>query len=249
MKTLHLSIRIDRTDEYYYPPRDGITVILRVILEKLQYNIVKLIMAEEVARKTKKVHCHVHAQINIPQDSKTYKSLAQKIIREINKQDKSYLHEPLVLPPRQFSISEKQVKDILRFMRYPLKDQEDLSGVYSIGYDDDPYELEIQRRLAFEERIKAIAEWEKSQKKKDTENNTFQELVDYLRYHAPIETSLPDYEFSRTSLERIGTKIVTFYRIYKKGKLPFNIDKILFRYLLHQQIASDREIFQMMSRT
>lgn len=242
MSILHLGIRIDKTDDYYYPIRDSITPILRILNENVNYLIRKLIMCEETARKTGKVHCHIHVQCQVPPNSKVYKSFSQKLIRELEKQV-----EVASLPPRQFSVSSKPVKDSLRFMRYPLKDQPNLDAVIYMGYDEN--QIEIQRCLAFEERQSAIAQWDLKEKKKNEENSTFDELCIYLSYSCPVDISHLEYKFEKCILERLGSKIVTFYRVYKKSKLPFNLDKILFRYLLTKGIADDLEIFQMMSRT
>lgn len=219
MSILHLSIRIDRTEDYYYPPREGITPILRILIEKCKYQVKKLIMAEEKARKTQKIHCHIHVQLQVPPDSKTYKSFSQKFIREIQPKGTPTPGIPTyMLPPRQFSISSKPVKDILRFMRYPLKDQQDCTNVYQLGYTDE--QLEIQRCLAFEERQKAISIWDLKEKKVKEENDTFEQLKAYLDIHAPIDpASLIDQNFNpkdKLDLERLGSKIIDFYRHKKK---------------------------------
>ncbi len=239
----HLSVRIDNTKDHYYPPRDSISIFLRILIEKCNYLIKKLIMCEEISRKTKKEHCHIHIEYEVPLGERVFKSISQKIIRELE----TNKGEVATLPPRQFSIATKEVKDKDRFMRYPLKDQEDLSNTLQIGYDEN--DLEIMRALAFEERQVKIASWEKTNKKKEEENSTFEELCDYLTYSCPIDISHLEYQFERYILERLGCKIVCFYRVYKKSKLPFNLDRILFRYLLYKGIATDLEIFQMMSRT
>lgn len=242
MSIFHLSVRIDKTDNYYYPPRDSISIILRILIEKCKFIIKRLVMCEETARITKKVHCHIHLEYLVPESSKVFKSLSQKIKSELAKDN---IEEVATLPPRQFSILSKLVKDVARFMRYPLKDQPDTSNTYCIGISET--DLEIQRILAVEERQKAIAQFEKNNKKKEEENNTFQELVDYLTIYCPIDNSLLENTISLVDLERIGCKIIRFYKVNKKGKLPFNIDRIIFRYLLVKDLISEVDLFHMMS--
>lgn len=234
----YLSIRMDEHPGYYYPPIHGIGRVLG-LLGTLNYTIEAVVMAPEVARRTGKPHCHCHVRYKVG-DGRYYKSLNTKLVRML--EDDQYEE---LLKPKSYSISTKTIDDPERFMRYPLKDQNDLGKVVYLGYTKQ--QIETQRLLATEERAMKIASYEKKLKSHAEEEATWTQLCDYLKVQLVIHTD-ENYSFDYSVIERLGVLIVRFYRMYRKCKLPFNINKVIYRYLLTQQLVSDIQMFELLYR-
>ena len=93
-----------------------------------------------------------------------------------------------------------------------------------------------------------IASYEKKLKSQQDEEATWSQLNDFLKVQFVVHKDNENYSFDYSVIERLGILIVKFYRMYRKCKLPFNINKVIYRYLLAEQLVTDQQMFELLYR-
>lgn len=224
---------------------------------KDRFKIIKYTYGEEISHRSKRPHYHLHllVQRGTPWTQKTP-------IQQLFKQNFKPEDPCDQYGKASFSMKLEDIKDEDKFLGYPLKDQETISHKNYAGmeYTEAMRLFYIARTIAREKKEYLI----KKEKDAEKKSNTFRELSIYLDNIISIDPRWPNLIQTETEEENIeylgkiknitlafwilGTCIVDFYREKYNSEIPWNIDKLIIRYLCQNNLVLSRDIYKLLSR-
>lgn len=227
------------------------------ILEYLEFRkfiILRYTQGLEISYKSQRPHIHLHIECSSsePWESKTP---IQQLFKNW------YKGQPYAKLALAFK-HEKEIKDIEKFLMYPLKCQEDLTELnYSGMTQSYAKELLIQAKRLYKEKIAFI---KKKELKEQDLSNRFKNLRNYLDEELSINQTFAllledgENEYGQEYLGKIkkiglacniiGPLIIDYYVKNHDCDFPYNIDKIIYKYLLSKKLILSRDLYFIISR-
>jgi len=216
------------------------------------FKIIKYTYGEEISYRSKRPHYHLHIELN-----RSTPWLRTTPIQQLFKQ--GYKGPPY--GKASFSMKLEEIKDLDKFLGYPLKDQTtlDTNNFWGMEYHEAML-LFTQARTIAREKKEYLNKKEQDLEKR---SNTFRELTIYLNNQILSDSRWPNLiqeeveEGNEEYLGKIknitlafwilGTYIVDFYREKYNSEIPWNIDKLIIRFLCQQKLILSRDVYKLLS--
>lgn len=212
---------------------------------------------EEISHRSKRPHYHLHIVVESKLPWTKTTPIQQLFKQSFKPDEKEYLYGKSA-----FSMKLELIKDIDKFLGYPLKDQETISqkNYDGMDYTEAMRLYHIARTISREKKEYLI----KKEQELEKRTNTFRELSIYLdnkiaedpRWPNLIQTDVDEgneeylgkIKNITLSFWILGTYIVDFYREKYNSEIPWNIDKLIIRYLCQNHLVLSRDIYKLLSK-
>lgn len=239
----------------------SIEPILHYLEDKCNFIIVRYTYGEEVSYKSHRKHFHLHIEVST-HDVWTQKTPIQQLFKNWQKgKGIPYAKSALSLK------FEEKVEDIEKLLMYPLKTLETLEETAYHGISQSyARDLWVQAKRIYKEKLEYLG---KKVLKEETKSNTWKALSVYLserlkedpRWQLIIKTEEDLEPFTEVPLEYLGKiynikqacvilgpMIVDHYITNHDCDVPWNIDKLIYKYLLQKRLVLSRDIYFILAR-
>lgn len=217
----------------------------------------------ETSLKSNRPHWHLHLITRTEKERKITKTPITQLFKTWYKQKYPGLND---LPKNQYSIKfEKELRSHEEFLMYPLKCQETIEPNKNYYHVENVKELHAQAKILMKKKKEYI---DKKLLKEETINNVWNQLCNFLtekssedprwihliltEQEAPSDSE--NYEYLgkirniRMAFNILGPYIVDYYRTNHNSDIPWNIDKMIIKYLCQKNLVLSRDIYFILSR-
>lgn len=236
----------------------SIEPILHYLEDKCNFIIVRYTYGEEVSHKSKRKHFHLHIEVST-HDVWTQKTPIQQLFKNWYKdKGKPYAKSALSLK------FEEKVGDIEKLLMYPLKTLETLEETAYHGISQSyARDLWVQAKRIYKEKLEYLS---KKELKEETRTSTWNNLVTYLnnkieedprwqliiKQEEDLEPEDMEYLGKIKSIKQacviIGPMIVDHYITHHDCDVPWNIDKLIYKYLLQKRLILSRDLYFILAK-
>ncbi len=236
----------------------SIEPILNYLEDKCKFIIVRYTYGEEVSHKSHRKHFHLHIEVHT-HDVWSQKTPIQQLFKNWQKSKG--------IPYAKSALSlkfEEKVGDIEKLLMYPLKTLETLEETAYYGISQAyARDLWVQAKRIYKEKIEYLG---KKELKEESRSNTWKALSVYLterlkedpRWHLIIkkeeDLESEDMEYLgkikniKQACVILGPMIVDHYITHHDCDVPWNIDKLIYKYLLQKRLVLSRDIYFILAK-
>lgn len=232
--------------------------VLQYLEEKCNFIIVRYTQGVEVSYKSHRKHIHLHIEVSST-DEWSQKTPIQQTFKNWQKSKG--------IPYAKSALSlkfEEKVEDYEKLLMYPLKCQETLEESSYHGISQSyAHDLWVQAIRIYKEKLLYI---NKKELKEETRSTTWKNLVTDLedclktdpRWHIIIkqeedlETEDLEYLGKIKNIKQaciiLGPRIVDHYITHHDCDVPWNIDKLIYKFLLQKRLILSRDLYFILAK-